>query len=310
MESSVHIPERRARVRSCLRRAGVLAATIILFASCSSDDGFRPYVQPRLRGPADPRFALLVVGDYGIANSAERAVAAAMKQWAAERPVDAFVSTGDNVYPEAERKYFESAWTEPFGWVNEAGLPLIVALGNHDLEDGSSRPLIDFFELPGRWYSRSVGPVDLFVLDSNDPQEPQQLEWARDALMASKASWKVVVVHKPPFDCGRYRGELEVRHRYAPMFVEAGVDLVLSGHDHNYQRFAPLGGVTYMITGGGGDSLYGLSDMCTAETPSRLAGNDSMHHFVAIEGTGKRLVGHAVGTDGTVLDRFVLHRRD
>jgi len=300
-------PETRWKTRSGIRRCfPVLLATTLLFAGCSSENTPGPYVQPSVDGPANPAFSFLVVGDYGIGNSSERSVARAMQQWAAERPVDAFISTGDNVYPEAELKYFEDAWTIPFGWVNEAGLPLILAIGNHDLEDRSSQPLIEFFGLPGPWYSRSMGPVDIFVLDSNHPNRLEQWQWANKALRASKASWKIVVVHKPPFDCARYRGEASLRDRYVPLFAETGVDLVLSGHDHNYQRFAPLDGVAYVVTGGGGDSLYGLSDVCLAETPSRAAGNDSIHHFLALEGTKSRLVGFAIGTDGSVLDRFVL----
>ena len=300
-------PARRWSIRSATTRARwVVPATIILFISCASPKAFGPYVQPRVDGPANASFAFLVVGDYGIANTAETAVAHAMEQWAHERPVDAFISTGDNVYPEAEPKYFEGAWTIPFGWVDEAGLPVIAALGNHDLEDRSSQPLIDFFDLPGAWYSRSIGPVEVFVLDANHPDDAEQFAWATEALKNSKARWKIVVVHKPPFDCARYSGEVAVRERYVPLFVEAGVALVLSGHDHNYQRFAPLNGVSYVVTGGGGDSLYGLSDMCLAETPSRLAGNDTMHHFLVLEGTAKQLVGFVIGTDGTVLDRFVL----
>ena len=305
-------PVRRSAVRSIgslTRRARWVAlGSIILFVSCASPASFGTYVHPRVKGPADPSFAFLVIGDYGIANSAETAVAHAMEQWTQERPVDAFISTGDNVYPEAEPKYFEAAWTIPFGWVDEAGIPVIAALGNHDLEDESSQPLIDFLDLPGAWYSRSLGMVDVFVLDANHPHNAEQYAWAAGALKTSTAPWKIVIVHKPPFDCGRYSGEPAVRERYVPLFTEAGVDLVLSGHDHNYQRFAPLDGVSYIVTGGGGDSIYGLSDMCLAVTPSRVAGNDSMHHFLVLEGTTKRLVGFVVGTDGSILDRFVLEQ--
>jgi hypothetical protein len=117
--------------------------------------------------------------------------------------------------------------------------------------------------------------------------------------------WTMVVVHKPPYDCGRYDGMPEVRDLWAPEFAHRA-DMVLSGHDHNYQRFAPLEGVTYVVSGGGGDSFYGLGDECTPETPARMAGNDNLHHFLAIRVSRTQMNVMAIGADGTVIDGFTI----
>jgi predicted phosphodiesterase len=257
---------------------------------------------------ARQRVSLVAVGDFGVGNDDEAAVAAAMRAWVEDQGTDAFVSVGDSVYPEAEAKYFDAAWTEPFGWVDEAGIPVIAALGNHDLEDGSSAELIEFFKLPGAWFEHKVGNVRIIVLDSNQVESAEQTRWLEATLAEEDPGWTVVVVHKPPYDCGRYEGTPEVRDRWAKMFP-GRVDLVLSGHDHNYQRFAPHYGVTYIVTGGGGDSFYGLDDECTAETPARVAGNDTTHHFLALRASDRRLEVIAIGSDGSVIDRFGIRRR-
>ena len=69
-------------------------------------------------------------------------VAAMVKSWDPAH----IVTVGDNIYPEAETKYFDAAWNQPFGWVDEARIPVLPALGNHDVEDSSSEDVIDFFK--------------------------------------------------------------------------------------------------------------------------------------------------------------------
>jgi hypothetical protein len=289
-----------------MRRLLVLLSIAVLFASCGrSEPDDAPYVDPGVAPLPGQVVSFTVIGDFGLGNDDEEAVAKAMHKWIDGHAIDAFVTVGDNIYPEAERKYFDAAWTEPFGWVDDAGIPVFPALGNHDVEDGSSEDVIAFFDMPGPWYDEKIGPVHLIVLDSNQVGDPDQTEWLEETISGDEAKWTVVVVHKPPYGCGKYDGTPAVRDAWVPTFRNEA-DLVLSGHDHNYQRFAPLDGVTYLITGGGGDSFYGLDDECLAETPARLAGNDSIHHFLAVRASAKRLEVLAIATDGSIIDRFVL----
>ena len=283
---------------------GALAA-ISLLASCGrSGPDEAPYVAPTVPPLGNEMASFLVVGDFGVGNDDEAAVARAMHEWVNDHGADAFISVGDSIYPEAETKYFEAAWTTPFGWVDEAEIPVIPALGNHDVEDGSSAEVIDFFDMPGPWYDRTIKGVRFIVLNSNDVSN-EQTEWLRRTISKDQGRWTIVIVHKPPYDCGKYDGTSEVRDEWVPEFRERA-DMVLSGHDHNYQRFAPLEGVTYVITGGGGDSFYGLDDECTPETPPRLAGNDSLHHFVVVRASQTKLDVLTIGADGSIIDRFAI----
>ena len=81
---------------------------------------------------------------------------------------------------------------------------------------------------------------------------------------------------------------------------------MLNGHDHNYQRFVSPGGVTYVVTGGGGRRLYPL-DGCASGSPERVAGQ-VRHHFTAVEVRVGSLAVTAVAADGAVLDRTVIRR--
>jgi hypothetical protein len=295
-----------ARDMRPIMAALVLAVTLLSAACGRSDPDEVPYAAPSIAPLPHEKASFVVVGDFGVGNDDEKAVADAMHSWVVEHGADGFISVGDSIYPEAETKYFEKAWTEPYGWVDDAGIPVIAALGNHDVEDGSSEDVIDFFDLPGPWYEQTIKGVRFIVLNSNEVTE-DQTAWLEGAITDPWKSWTVVLVHKPPYDCGKYDGTPEVRSAWVPSF-EHRAALVLSGHDHNYQRFAPLDGVTYVITGGGGDSFYGLQDECSPGTPERLAGNDSMHHFLVMKISETRLQILAIGADGSILDRFSISR--
>jgi hypothetical protein len=91
-----------------------------------------------------------------------------------------------------------------------------------------------------------------------------------------------------------------------PVFERHKVALVLNGHDHNYQRFVSDAGVSYVVTGGGGNGLYRL-DACQASEPRRVA-MAMRYHFTAVEVRARSLTLTAVDDGGAVLDRAVIRR--
>ncbi len=218
---------------------------------------------------------------------------------------DALVTTGDNVYPEGDPSYFDAAWRDPYGWVEQADLRIVASLGNHDIEEDGGQSVMQLLNMPGPWYSRTIGDAELFVIDANRPSDPGQLRWLQKSLGRSDAGWKIVVFHQPAFSCAYHDSTPEVVEALVPVFEQEDVDLVLNGHDHAYQRFGPSHGVTYVVTGGGGAPLYAL-DTCPEGTPARVAGNDTQHHFVTIEGSETTLRLTAVAVDGSILDDFTL----
>jgi predicted phosphodiesterase len=245
-------------------------------------------------------FRLAVIGDFGEGNRDEHRVSDAVRAWVEDTGANALVTTGDNIYPAGDPEYFEDAWREPYGWVKRQGLEIIASLGNHDVEAGQGDSVMRLLGSPSAWYRDQIGSADLFVLDANRPTDGEQSQWLEKALSSSEAAWQIAVFHQPAFSCSNHGSTPEVVQEWVPLFERYGVDLVLNGHDHNYQRFFS-NGVTYVVTGGGGAELYGLRS-CDDDHPERIEGSDEEHHFVGVFGSEKTLRLVAIEDDEDVID--------
>ena len=215
-----------------------------------------------LSGPAAADVGIVAIGDFGLGGDRERSTGAAVERFRGPRPADARVTLGDNDYTERPVA-FRRNWRAAFGWAADDGLLVAGTLGNHDVRVDGGRYEFGPLGMPGRYYQRRVGDVSLFLLDSNN-LGPAQLRWLDGALRRTDAVWKVVAFHHPPFSCGGYLGEKRVRRLLVPLFERHDVDLVLSGHDHNYERFAPTDpkgspdptkGLRQWVVGTGGASI-------------------------------------------------------
>jgi 3',5'-cyclic AMP phosphodiesterase CpdA len=160
--------------------------------------------------------------------------------------------------------------------------------------------------MPGPWYRTTIGDADIIVLDANRLNEESQTRWLRTQLRSARLDWTIVIMHQPPYSCSR-GGDPQVREHWAPLLEEYEVDLVISGHEHNYQRFLSDEQTTYVVTGGGGDRLYPVGD-CDASFPPLVVSDDENHHFFVFEGSATRLEGAAIGMDGSVLDQFTIRK--
>jgi 3',5'-cyclic AMP phosphodiesterase CpdA len=107
------------------------------------------------------------------------------------------------------------------------------------------------------------------------------------------------MVHHPPFSAGYQGSNGDVRRAFVPLFERYGVQLVLSGHDHDYQRSQPVNGVTYVVTGGAAETRRTGEDDFTAVS-------FSWHHFVELGVFPDRLELRAVNQDLRVADDAVL----
>ncbi|MEA2498788.1 MAG: hypothetical protein QOH26_1193 [Actinomycetota bacterium] len=302
-------PARKSRIVLPRRMALCTLALALTFAGCVNDppsEGAAPLAEtpgPRTEGS----FEFAVIGDFGVGSEDESEVAAAVHEWVTDHSADALVTTGDNIYPSGESEDFHEAWEEPYGWVGAEDLPVIASLGNHDIEADGGAAVMELLGMPDRWYSEVIGDAEIFVLDANDPGSAEQMDWLEGALGSSEAIWKVVVFHQPAYSCSRHDGTPAVQADWVPLFENEGVDLVLNGHDHAYQRFAPEGGPMYVVTGGAGNVLYGL-DECPDGYPVRVASDDDSHHFVAVSGTLGGINVKAITSDDLVLDEFTLNK--
>jgi len=226
-----------------------------------------------------------VIGDYGMGDAHERAVAKLVASWD-----PAFIiTTGDDYYSPAGGKgtgrYDESTGAFYGKWLKDISTTgrrlrkgpaevnaFFPSLGNHDYVDARPAPktYLRYFTLPGagfanssgneRYYDFVQGPVHFFVLNSN-PEEPagtsrgsRQARWLKAQLAASTSSWNVVYDHHPPYSSDDEHGSTDYM-RWP--FASWGADVVVSGHSHTYERIE-RDGIVYFVNGLGGADRYGF----------------------------------------------------
>jgi 3',5'-cyclic AMP phosphodiesterase CpdA len=272
-------------------RRAVLLLSLVLALPAAGAAG-----QPR---PADV-VRLIAVGDFGVGGEAQQRLGAAVRAFEARNSADYLVALGDNDYTE-DPNAFHANWEASFGWTRGAGVKVTGVLGNHDVRVDGGRYEFDELRMPRRYFRRAVGPLELYLLDSNNV-DPAQTAWLRRTLARSRARWRIAVAHHPAFSCGNYRSHPDVVARWVPLFERYRVDLVLSGHDHNYQRFAPRRGVRYVVHGGGNPKLYPLTS-CPAGYPRRLRARREQGFLYLVARPG-RLDGWAVTPTGRRTDHF------
>jgi calcineurin-like phosphoesterase family protein len=251
---------------------------------------------------AQTRVAFLAAGDYGVGGSRELSLGLRMKSYESRNPANMLVLLGDNDYLQSPSQ-FRANWRKTFGWARPAGLRVAGVLGNHDYETGRGRYELGLLGMPGAYYTRKLGDAQIFFLDSNSVSS-RQTAWLEQQLSDSTATWKIAVFHHPPYTCGGHSGDTDVVRRWVPLFESYGVQLVLSGHDHNYQRFAARNGVTYVVHGGGAAGLYSLRG-CPRSYPPRVRTRYE-HGFLYVSATDSQLDVSAVNMNGRVTDHFKL----
>lgn len=258
--------------------------------------GGRTYVPAPAADPPLARIA--AIGDVGTGDDEERATAAEM----AGMPgigYDALVLLGDNVYPSGNPDRLDATVFTPFADVLDQGAQLLAALGNHDVQSGYGDDQAQALGMPARWYSWSSGPVEVIVLDTTRAQDPLQWAWLEQTLSSSVAIWKIVAMHHPPYSAGWHGSSEGVRDTFEPLFNQYGVQLVLAGHDHDYQRSEAIDGTTYVVSGAG-------SRTRPTSRADFTAVSWSTQHFVDIQVWDDHLLLQAVAQDGLVYDTVEL----
>jgi calcineurin-like phosphoesterase family protein len=136
------------------------------------------------------------------------------------------------------------------------------ALGNHDYGTGNADAAISTFTLPRRgWYSYELGAWHVVVLNSNcspaggcGPGSPQET-WLRRDLAAHPTRCTLAYWHHPRWSSGLHGPDASMQTLWGDL-ARAGADVVLAGHDHHYERFAPIDGIRSFVVGTGGRSHY------------------------------------------------------
>jgi hypothetical protein len=252
----------------------------------------------RTAPPPEAAFTFAAFGDTRSGHEVHRRIAEAILT---ERP-DFALHTGDLVAYGAQATEWDRFFEIEHGLL--ASVPLFPSPGNHEQ---NARRYFDAFVLPGneRWYTFEWGNARFISLqiDAIVPfgKQSEQVQWLEATLAANTQPWVIVWFHVPPFDAYT-KTDLSsaVRINLVSLFERYGVDLVISGHSHNYQR-SNVNGVTYIITAGGGAELNPLLTI-GPELEAGYSGN----HFVLFRVNGETITGQAISLDGEVVDEFRL----
>ncbi|MCP2327730.1 hypothetical protein HDA40_006237 [Hamadaea flava] len=178
---------------------------------------------------------------------------------------------GDNVYPDGSARNFDRCYDPTWGRHRDRTRPTV---GNHDYRTDGAAPYFAYFgERAGDpelgYYSYDLGGWHVVVVNSNCDQVDcdRQLRWLAADLTASKAECTVSMWHHPLFTSGLDHRPAKWMSPFFEVLYAHGVELNLSGHNHNYERFKPLDGsgevdlergVLPIVVGTGGASHYGF----------------------------------------------------
>jgi len=182
---------------------------------------------------------------------------------------------GDHAYVTGSRQEFSHCFDPTWGSVKARTRP---AAGNHDYETRNARGYFDYFgEAAGNrgegYYSYDLGAWHIVVLNSNCEQvggcgaSSRQGRWLRADLAAHPATCTLAYWHHPLFSSGKEHGGDEAMGPSWQALYDAGADVVLSAHEHHYERFAPQDpdgrfdrkrGIRQFVVGTGGSSHYGF----------------------------------------------------
>jgi 3',5'-cyclic AMP phosphodiesterase CpdA len=156
------------------------------------------------------------------------------------------------------------------------------------------------------YYSFRKGDVRFFSLDSNY-MDKKQLEWFENELKASNSGWKIVYFHHPIYSSGETHGSnLELRGAVESMLVKYGVDIVMSGHEHFYERTKPQQGIQYFIVGSSGQ----LREGNITKTDLTAKGFDQDNVFMLAEIFGNEMHFQVISRAGNTVDSGIVKRSE
>lgn len=240
------------------------------------------------------RFA--VIGDMGTGELPQYQVAARMEEFRNKFPFDFLIMLGDNIYGRKSPADFDKKFAIPYKPLLDAGVKFYASLGNHDVP---AEEYYKPFNMNGhRYYDFDRGNVRFFALDS-DYMDPDQVKWLENELKNSDATWKIPFFHHPLYSSGATHGSsLELRRLLEPLFIQYGVRVVFSGHDHVYERIKPQHGIYYFVEGSAGQLRAG--DLRNADFEA--AGFDRDRTFMLVEIAGDDLFFQTIARTGTTVD--------
>ena len=236
------------------------------------------FTTPPPVGPGKPT-RVWVLGDPGTKNAVQTAVRDVYTKFTGTRATDLALLLGDNAYPDGTDADYQKAIFEMYPQMMRS-VPFWSCLGNHDGKSANSMTqsgvYYDIFTLPTQgqagglmsgteaYYSFDYANIHFISLDSHDSDRSANgamMQWLKADLAATQRDWIIAFFHHPTYTKGTHDSDKDsdsqgrmndMRAIFLPVLEQGGVDLVLTGHSHVYER-------SWLI-----DGHYGKSDTFNA----------------------------------------------
>jgi hypothetical protein len=230
-----------------------------------------------------------VLGDSGNATSGQKAVRDAYYKFAGTRHTDLWLMLGDNAYMNGTDSQYQAELFNVYGAMLQKSA-LWPTFGNHDGESANSStqtgPYFDMITMPKNgeaggvasgteaYYSFNYGNIHFVCLDSTESSRSTtgaMLSWLKRDLGANTKTWTIAFWHHPPYSKGSHNSDtetelVEMRKNALPILESYGVDLVMCGHSHVYER-------SFLINGHYGTSGTFKTSMKVDGGNGRVDGN-------------------------------------
>jgi 3',5'-cyclic AMP phosphodiesterase CpdA len=266
--------------------SALVSAVLLATAGCSksTDEETQPSDTPGSTTTAsEPAAPVTIVGAGDIAGDRDAATATARLIAAADP--DAVFTTGDNAYPDGSTSDYAEQFAPTWGPLKERTHPVP---GNHDYNTEGAAGYVAYFGAEnvtnegdgGLYYAWDVGNGwRAYALNSEISTTGAQLEWLRADVAAHPGQRYILYAHRPRYTSSSKHGPFE---KLCPLWnvlaATGGLEIVLGGHNHHYERFTPMDcaggasadGARSFVVGSGGAGLY---DFAEAQPGSEFRNN-------------------------------------
>jgi len=247
------------------------------------------------------RFA--VIGDNGTGDRMQYDIGRLMEDCRKKASFDFVIMLGDNIYGADTPADFKLKFETPYKPLLDAGVKFYASLGNHD--NPNQRFYKPFNMGEKRYYNFKNGNAEFFALDSTY-MDHTQLDCIKQKLRDSNAASKICYFHHPLYSDGKFHGpDKDLRARLEPIFLQNGVNVVFSGHDHVYERIKPQNGIDYFVLGSSGQLRSG-----NLRTSAQMAkGFDTDRTFMLVEIAGDQLYFQTISRADKTVDEGTIEKK-
>ncbi len=298
-------------------RLGAMVCAVAVMIACADATAPRAAVRPSAPIQESPGGAaqlpnksgslkFAVIGDNGTGEKPQYEIAEQMTTWHAKFDFPFVVMMGDNIYGSERPQDFIKKFEAPYKPLLDAGVKFYASLGNHDSRE---QRYYKYYNMDGKLYYSFKAPkqsVRFFAFESTY-MDQEQLAWIQKELDGSNEDWKICFFHHPLYSSARTHGsEMKLRAALEPLLVKYNVSLVLTGHDHVYERIKPQNGILYFVVGSSGQLREG--DLRKG-SPLTAKGLDTDEAFMLMEIDGDELSYIAISRKGQIVDSGTFTRR-